>query len=92
MAQRAKILHLKALDLSPYNPDLINNYGAFLQSSGKEENKDTKVRHNLFRTCMFNTGNTVEAMKQYLKALKIHPKHSTAHNNVIQIMNQVPGK
>lgn len=34
MAQSARILHLKALDLIPNNPDLINNYGAYLQSSG----------------------------------------------------------
>ena len=35
MYEDARVLHLKALEILPRNPDLINNYGAFLQQTGK---------------------------------------------------------
>lgn len=72
----AERLHNRALRLRPRNADFLNNYGAFLQRTGKYSD------FLYLKTNLCSLGRVKFALRQYHRALEIKPNHVIAMLNM----------
>jgi type IV pilus assembly protein PilF len=96
---RAEAAFREALQLSPKDPDLLNNYAVYLCSHGKVDGGVTRfeqaAENPLYRTpwaaytnagvCLRGAGRAAEARKRFEKAMQVRPDYVEAVRQLVDL-------